>query len=253
MAKQDGIIKLRGTVDDLTFARTKDGSQVRKKRLPVSALELQNSPKYARLRENMNEFQKAAVAGKLLRTAATEISANTTDKRIATRMTKAMMFVLNADTVNKRGQRSVVDGDVTLLKDFNFNPPSDLIQVLKAPVVAAIDRASGKLTANIPSFVPEDGILAAQGATHFMFYSLGLEVNFGTGAFIRKMFTSQGIPIGTDATPIVSIQHDMTANSTNPLFLMLGVRFFQEVNAVFYPLRNSASNALAIIEVSAAV
>lgn len=250
MAKQDSIVKIRGTVDNLTFARTKDGSQVRKKKLPVSEIELQNSPKYARLRENMSEFQRGVNAGKTFRLATTDIAANTTDKRIARRLTKAFMEVINSDQHNKRGQRTVVDGNITLIRDFNFNPPAELTQSLKISFPAAIDRVTGKMTADIPVFIPEDAVAFPPGATHFMIHSLGVEVNFGTGAFNSRTFTSQGIPLGTDPTPAIAIVHQMTANSTNPLFLLLGIRFYQEVNGVFYPLRNSANNALAVIDVN---
>jgi hypothetical protein len=41
----------------------------------------------------------------------------------------------------------------------------------------------------------------------------------------------------------------VTANSTHPLFLLLCIQFFQEVNGVQYPLKNGAFNALNIVKV----
>jgi hypothetical protein len=37
-----------------------------------------------------------------------------------------------------------------------------------------------------------------------------------------------------------------------PLFLLLGMEFFQEVNGRFYALRNGAYNALSIVNVNVA-
>jgi hypothetical protein len=42
----------------------------------------------------------------------------------------------------------------------------------------------------------------------------------------------------------------VTANSTNPLFLLLGIEFYQEVNGEMYSLRNGGFNSLAIVMVS---
>jgi hypothetical protein len=42
----------------------------------------------------------------------------------------------------------------------------------------------------------------------------------------------------------------VTANSTHPLFLLLGVEFFQEVNGQMYSLRNGGYNSLAIVMVA---
>jgi hypothetical protein len=42
----------------------------------------------------------------------------------------------------------------------------------------------------------------------------------------------------------------VTPNSVSPLFLALGVEFFQEVNGQMYPLKNGTYNPLALVQVS---
>jgi hypothetical protein len=39
-------------------------------------------------------------------------------------------------------------------------------------------------------------------------------------------------------------------NSAFPLFLVLGIEFYQEVNGEEHPLKNGSSNALSIVKVS---
>jgi hypothetical protein len=47
----------------------------------------------------------------------------------------------------------------------------------------------------------------------------------------------------------LSLTNQLVANSTHPLFLILGIAFYQQVNGVNYPLRNRKFNALSIVRV----
>ena len=54
------------------------------------------------------------------------------------------------------------------------------------------------------------------------------------------------------AAPINQV-NAVTANSTKPLFLALGVEFYQEINGQMYPLKNGAFNPLSIAKVDSGV
>ncbi len=249
MARQNSIIKIRGSIDDLTFSETKDGHQVRKKKKSVSKEIIASDPKYARLRENMSEFSRAANASKLMRAAVKEAMLDCADKRVITRLAKAMFAVLITDPVSDRGQRNVMKGDVSLLKEFAFNNTAILSAIFKTDITSGIDRAAGKLTIDIPAFIPADNIMAPSGATHCKFHSAGAEINFQTGQFVSKQAESAAIPVGDNlATAAIHFQHDLTAGSVSPLFLLLGTRFYQEVNGKMYPLKNKAFNTLVVTD-----
>jgi len=66
MAKQIGVIKIQGTIEDLTFRKTQDGYMVSKKSA-VNKSRITNGSSFVRTRENMAEFSNATKAGKLLR------------------------------------------------------------------------------------------------------------------------------------------------------------------------------------------
>ena len=249
MAIQNSIIKLRGSIDDLVFLETKNGHKVRKKAKAVSQTTIATDPKYARMRENMSEFGRAANASKLLRTAVKEAMPDCTDSLIFNRLTKAMYGVLVTDPVSDRGQRNVMKGDVSLLNEFTFNSTAILSVIFKMDITTGIDRASGKLTVDIPAFIPADNIMAPAGATHCKFHSAGAEINFDSGQFVSKQAESAAITVGDNlATAAIHFQHDLTAGSNSPLFLLLGTRFYQEVNGKLYPLKNKAFNALLVTD-----
>jgi len=55
--------------------------------------------------------------------------------------------------------------------------------------------------------------------------------------------------LNATATAVLNLPHQVTANSTKPLFLVLGIEFSQEVNGTMYSLKNGAFNALALVKV----
>jgi len=68
MAKLKGILKIQGTLDDLTFYKSGKDHLVRTKG-GVDKARIANDPAFQRTRENGSEFGMAAKAGKMLRTA----------------------------------------------------------------------------------------------------------------------------------------------------------------------------------------
>jgi hypothetical protein len=58
------------------------------------------------------------------------------------------------------------------------------------------------------------------------------------------------LPIGSDLSSAVNAAFNTEANSTHPLFLLLGISFYQQVNGKNYSLKNGAFNALSIVKVS---
>ena len=65
------------------------------------------------------------------------------------------MRILKTDPVSDRGQRMVAKGNVSLLRLFEFNSRNRITQSLYNKYVKRIDRASGKITVNIPGFIPK--------------------------------------------------------------------------------------------------
>lgn len=250
MAKQKGIIKLDGTIGGITFYKsTQDGYLAREKG-GVSADKIANDPAFQRTRENGEEFGRAGKAGKLLRNSIRAMLQNASDSRMVGRLTQKMVEVIQEDITNPRGQRNVIDGEAELLEGFEFNISGKLGTTLYAPFAGTIDRVAGTLTANIPAFVPINMLAAPGGATHFKIVSAGAEVDFENETFVIDTQATAVLPWDSAATAVINLVNTVTANSTHPLFLALGIEFYQEVNGQMYPLKNGAFNPLALIKVS---
>ena len=233
----------------ITFYKSKDGYLAREK-TSITKERIANDPAFARTRENGAEFGRAGAAGKVLRTALRSLLLNTADSRMLSRMTREMMKVIQADAINERGMRNVIDGEAELLEGFEFNVNSKLGTSLFAPFTTNIDRVSGELAVSIPSFVPLNMVAAPSGATHFKLVSAGVEIDFENKTYVVAFADINSLPINSTPTAVVNISHQVTANSTKPLFLVLGIEFYQEVNGNQYSLKNGAFNALSLVKVS---
>jgi hypothetical protein len=252
MARQKGIIKLKGTIGDITFYKTKDGHLAREKG-GIDAKRIATDLAFQRTRENGSEFGRAGKAGKVLRTALRLLLLNASDGRMVSRLTQTMVKVIQADSTSERGFRNVIDGETELLLGFEFNIRGKLGTSLFAPFTGTIDRVAGTLDVEIPSFIPSNMIAAPSGTTHFKVISGGSEIDFQEETSIVATSETAILPWDTTATAVINLSNAVTANSTRPLFLALGIEFFQEVNGQMYSLKNGTYNPLAIVKVDSGV
>jgi len=249
MAKQKGIIKIEGTIGDITFYKTADG-YIAKEHAPISADRIKTDPAFQRTRENGAEFGRAGKATKLMRNAIRTLLQNAKDSKVTSRLTAEMMKVIKADETSIRGMRNVLDGELELLQGFEFNVNAPLGTTLFAPFTPSIDRATGLLAVNFPAFIPSERIVAPVGATHFKIVSMGAEVDFENETFITGSQETAELPLNGVATAVLNLANAVTAASTHPLFLLLGIQFYQQVNGVNYSLKTGAFNALTLVKVS---
>ena len=252
MARQKGIIKLKGTIGDITFYKTQDGHLAREKG-GIDASRIKSDPAFQRTRENGSEFGRAGKAGKVLRTALRALLLNSADGRMVSRLTQQMVKVIQADLVSERGLRNVIDGEAELLIGFEFNIRGKLGTSLFAPLVGGINRADGKITVDIDSFIPVNMIASPSGTTHFKIVSAGAEVDFEAETFVVATSETAILPWDVTPTGAISQLNLVTAASTKPLFLASGIEFYQEVNGAMYPLKNGAYNPLSIVKVDSGV
>ncbi|MBI2271440.1 MAG: hypothetical protein HYU69_13940 [Bacteroidetes bacterium] len=249
MARQKGIIKLKGTIGDISFYKTQDGHLAREKG-GVSAERIATDPAFARTRENGSEFAISATSGKLMRDSLRPMAMNASDGRVVSRLTQLMAKIKNLDTTSARGLRNVgiaIAGAPAkaLLKGFEFNKRALLGSILFKPY--AINLTSGVIT--IAGIIPINDIVIPPGATHVSFTGCFANINYVSGITDVKLSNIVNLPINGAASTVTLTPTAVPVGTGTKLFL-LRVEFFQLVNAVQYSLKNGAFNALRIIEVA---
>lgn len=99
---------------------------------------------------------------------------------------------------------------------------------------------------NLASFIPANMIAAPRGTTHFKIISGAAEIDFEGETYVVATSETAILPWNATAKAVINQVNAVTANSTHPLFLALGVEFYQEINGEMYPLKNGAFNPLSI-------
>jgi len=248
MARLNGILKVEGTLDNLTFYKTQDGHLVKTKS-GVSKERIANDPNFQRTRENGSEFGSAASAGKLLRSAIRALLLTTSDNRITSRVTKVMTIIKNYDSTSVRGERSVGAGISQAaakleLKDFDFNVASPLSSTLFKSY--SINTTTGVIT--ISGLVPTNDISFPTGATHVTIRGAWVKIDFAGNKAEIQLTNASNLPINSTSTNVALTPTAVPTGTGTGLFL-LAVEFFQQVNGIQYTLKNGAYNSLAIIQV----
>ena len=216
MARQRGPLKIDGTLDDISFIKTSDGYLAKMKGdVPASRIKL--DPANELTRQNMQEFNSAAKAGKLLREAFATAVKGSSDGKVVSRLVKELMKVVKSDTTSARGLRSVDKGNLGFVQGFNFNVQAPLKTTLQVPFSPNIDRPSGNLIVHIPGFVPGNLIKSPTGSTHFKFVVMGGEIDFGNNVYTTDIGFSAMLPIDFNATANLDINATVPANSTRDL------------------------------------
>lgn len=248
MARQKGIIKLKGTVGDISFYKSKDGYLAREKG-GVDAERIANDPAFQRTRENGSEFGEAGRTGKLIRDAFRLQLQSASDNRVTSRLTKELMKVLKTDFNNARGQRKVEGGDLQLLKGFEFNANGKLGNTLYADYQLSIDRSGGTVDVSFEDFIPQADIAYPAGATHLKLIAAVGAIDFADKSYEVGKGQSADLVIGPQLESGHVLSLSMTPDTQSVLFIVVGLDFLQDVNGVKYPLKNNAFNPLQLIRI----
>lgn len=248
MARQKGIIKLKGKIGDISFYKSQDGHLAREKG-GVDASRIANDPAFVRTRENGAEFGASASSGKLIRDAFQSLMMTASDNRVTSRLTKVMGQVKNFDGTSARGKRVVSIGigvaeGKALLKGFNFNKRSLLGSVLRKPYT--INPGTGEITIN--DLIPMNNIKYPARATHVSLKSAFADIDFGGNLSDVQISPVVNLPIDGTSTNAVLTPPGVPPGAGVKFYLLM-VEFFQEVNGVQYSLKNGAYNALCIVDV----
>ena len=248
MAKYSSLFKVEGTLGEVNFYKSEDGYHMRTKG-GVSKSRIMKDPAFARTRENLSEFANSATSGKVLRQAITDLVADAKDTKLASRLTKQMSMVKNADLVSPRGLRNVAVGILTpegktALKGFDFNRHAILSSVLLNDF--NLDIATGVIS--MAGFIPANRLRWPEGATHVSFTSGFLNLDFSTAIKDLQLSNVVNLPINGTMTAVTLTPAGIPAG-LGQQFYFLKIAFFQEINGNQYPLRNGAFNALILMEV----
>lgn len=243
MAKNVGVVQLQGNLGNLNF--TKDG-QVRQK--PAS-----RTVTAERTLENNSEFSTQAKATSLIGEAFRSCIANAKSRDWHNRLSKVSREVMKLDLTNPRGQRGIIDDETSLYQGFDFNGNAPIGRVMYAQISTTLDRTTGTCQAIIPVLTPAVSIAAPQGATHVRYIACSSEVDFENGNLSAKDAVSVFVTLNNLPQVAITLDLGVTENAAKPIFIGVGLEFYQEVNGQKYLLQNGQFNPFQIVAVDTGV
>jgi hypothetical protein len=248
MATTRGLISFKGTIGDHTFYRTKNGTFIRQK-TSLTKDKIMNGPEFIRVRENMAEFGASLIAGKFLRKQLLPFIGRCRNGEMPKRINGLLLRAIKLDKVNPKGKRNVLDGELSLLQDFEFNNTTSLPVVLHTDITASFERSTGEASVSIASFVPESALVYMPRATHARISMAAAAVNFTTQQAQKQFFDSDYLPISKQPTGALTLSVSLPANLTDPVLLLLKLQYFEEVNGDMLERCDASCNTCTILKV----
>jgi hypothetical protein len=235
MARQKGLIKITGTLDDVNFYVSNGVAYARKAGGGFNGDAIKNNRSMQRVRENGSEFGHCSRVKKQFRLALLPFLKDLKGKALHSNMTQLFLAIKALDAVSERGQRNVAQGLQTakgkrLLRQFEFTPQSSLLNALYSQT--SFDWASQSL--HISDFNPRD-FKAPKAATH-VGVTLGvLDFDFETLASSFKVSTAYFLPVGAGATSF-DLQPNAVITPEYVGIAIFGVRYYEVIDTEVYGL-----------------
>jgi hypothetical protein len=247
VAKQKGLIKIRGTIGDLSFYTTQYGDIVRRKWGPDKDTR-KNNPAFDKAEKNSTEFGGCSASGKIFRRAVAEILDGITDSELNIRVNSLMFAVKNLDVKSVHGKRNVGTGllnpkAIALFKDFNFNKDALLGSILRAPCV--IDKDTGRIT--IKGVSEKGAIKFPKGATHACLRAGWARIDFNEKKSEFKITKVKLLARDSKQKNLV-LKPSTVPKIKGRNFFILRISFHQDQYGKQYAIESKKCNAAAVID-----
>ena len=251
MARQSGVIKFTGTLADLSGYKDGKGGHILRTKGGATAEQIANGENFARTRENNAEFGAVAKVGKFIRDALATTKGSW-DTYVTGRLVKLLKQINLLDESEKRGQRAVLlTASPSRLLNFQFNAGSNVDSVIRVPYTVTPNADRNKVVWALPAMTPGVQLAFPTGATHARFilaavaisdYSYDADTSeyaqlvdvVKENAIVYSDYLDLSEPIdATTVTATLPTEDPLPADAT--LISVIGVQFYQEVGAEFYP------------------
>jgi hypothetical protein len=246
MADLKELIRLEGR-SDIKMYKDGDVIKVRRKR-GFSKQRMKDDPVFARARENSKEFGAVAKAGKSFRRSLAVLITGK-DRYMTSRLHKAMYQALKEDKANKHGERKVARGNPGLLNGFDFNLNAKLGTTLLVGYSASFNRGNGIAAITVPAFTPTMALSAPQGATHYKLKTGAVASDLEMPEDASQFEESALLPINDVPTSPVDLVVTLGPIRTLPVFQVLSVQFYQQVDGMECSVADGIFDALKVVNV----
>lgn len=169
MAKVIASFKITGTLDDINFVVTADGQNYArmKGKTGITSQQFKENPIFDRIRNQGTEFGQCSKKSALFRQIANRFNNLSKEVSFAGRVNKLLFEILEEDTTQPKGQRTLIEGLKTkegkeILLGFESNKLRPLRSVLK---IKELHNPNNQ-TLTLLNFIPKEHLDWPEEATH---------------------------------------------------------------------------------------
>lgn len=228
MAINVGLVQIEGTIGGITFKKGGVMSKAVGKRAVTSA----------ETKKNNSEFGNATSVASLFYKALAYLTWSGGSAKTFSRVVKKMTEAIYLDGSSMKGERNVLDGELTVFEGFEYNAIQSVSGVFNDFLTSSIDRITGICLMSIPAFVPLQALKMPTGATHVKFVAQVAAVDFEMKEFETKKAETGYVPLNGTLTAVQNLSCDFSNGSTHPIFLGVVVDFYQYINGTYSILDN---------------
>lgn len=232
MARQIGIIPIKGTIDGLTFYEHPDDGHLVKKKTRVTGERVKTDPGFRQTMLNAWEFKTSLRSATLLRYGLSNLLFPTADGKLSSRMNQALVKVVQMDEGHDYGERIARSSNLTALEGFDFNKNLRLQDAFTLKFQVIHDEASGEMHVDVPGFTPSKAIHAPDYVEYFKLISGAAAVNFETKHYVQGFWETEQVPLDKEPIDALRFHYPMKLPPGYTLFIALGVLFFAQLNKI---------------------
>lgn len=250
MAKQEGPLKLTGTIGNLTFFKNEFGYLAKHKGGPTRDQVLK-SEQFENTRDNAADFKSAIEAGVLVRRVVRPLLKPVTSSQLNGRMNRVMLKIIQSDKVHPRGQKVINNSALSKLAGFEFSYKHSLPSRLRASYDTLVDSRKGALQVTVASFVPKRAIKAPKGATHFKIVSLAGAIDFEKNKYKTNSNYTPLQELNNKKLPAICWQYQLAAQPGQWLLLAIGIVFYKMIDGFEQRMKEGALKVVVMKQVAA--
>ncbi|MBF32392.1 MAG: hypothetical protein CL529_14625 [Aequorivita sp.] len=247
MAKQTGIIKLKGTIGDINYYETKNGGHLARAAGGGFQKGSKHRESMVRTMENASEFGRCSKTKKVFRIALAPFLCVRKDGELHGRMVQLFTKLKDLDSVNSRGDRRVKRGLETskgkqLLRDFAFTPSCSIVEVLACSFNYEFESRTLRVTnfdiKNVAFPAGATHMALTLGLLHFDFDTLAYGLKCSTPLYMDKVHSATQFDLSTELPDVAG-----TA------IAVLGLKFYQKVENTYYLFKSANAVGMDVLRV----
>ncbi len=242
-----------GPTQNMSIYRKRNGEYGLRRKGGPTAKRFAKDPNYAQARINTSEFGQAAKGSALIRKAFRTMIPRVANDVLHSRLTRVCKAVINSDSAQPRGSRMLMNGDLSLLGNFSFNPEGKSGLPASIPFHHTTDRSTGIVRIGMPAFAPAGVIRFPKHATHARL-KMGVAVlDFGQETFTFASSSSTPFSKGNQPVKPEELTVQIPAGTSSPLFIAMAIEFMIWEKGAFIPMLNCEENRMQLTGVDVAL